>query len=183
MPPVDQESEVARRWDAIVAISAAIQPRRTRDQVDARAAELVEKVEIVERQVRDVLDPLGRLRAAVPGWLGKYTLKFHGETLLEWAASVRRRRRRAGRAGRGPFRPASGGSASRGPTARRTGMSADEEAAVRRQHWPVKNEPSRRRGRAPWRRPRARRRASSGVRASTAFLIRGEIGSVIGVSM
>ena len=48
---------------------------RSAHQVHALEAELVEQIKIVEREIGDVLDPVGRRRSAMP-WMSR---KTHGE--------------------------------------------------------------------------------------------------------
>ena len=147
--------------------------------------EPVEQIEIVEGQIRDVLDPLGGGRAAVAGMAREVHAEVRGEALLERepapgaAGAVQEHERRP----RAVLEHLDGGAAN-GELVRGRHPQPMKRPPFGESHCPVKNELS----------SEARKSAvaatscaspvrRSGVRAITVARISGDIRSVIGVSM
>ena len=105
MPTGSISTSEASRCEAMVAISAAIQPPSeapTRCTRGSSSASM--QIEVVERQIGDVLDPLGRRRAGVAGMARRDHVEALGQLLLEAepppararAVQIEQRRARAG---------------------------------------------------------------------------------------
>src|SRR5213080_1749911 len=182
MPTGSMRTSDWSRCDAIVASSAPIQPPNEAPTVEP---ELVEQIEIVEREVRDVLDPRGVRRAAVTGMAREVHGEALRETLLERqpasrAAGAVEEEQRGARAG--------GQEMDRGPADREL-AALDRHQPMKSppfgdSHCPVKNEPSSdARNSAVAATSRGSPERPRGVRARAAARISGDIGWVMGVSM
>ena len=158
---------------------------RRADEMHALETERVEQIEVVEREIGDVLDPFGRRRTPVPGMARREHGVSLRQPLLEFqpppaaARAVQEQQRR-----------------SRPVAEHVDGRAADRQLAPRRRHQPMKRPPfgdshwpvvnddsSEARNRAVAAISRGSPTRPIGVRLRIALRDSSEIGAVIGVSM